>query len=302
MAGLSTVRAASEGTPAEANPYSVISDRNVFHLNPPPPPPSADDAKPVDLPKVILTGIVGKGTTLKVLLAIPPKDSKDFVTYLTLVPGQREHDVELVKIHAEKEEVEIINSGTAQTLSSKSNSYAAMAVAPHPGGGLKEEKGVPGLHRQMNPGFPRPVAPGPSAEATQGGGSALIVGGGGDSRSQYGGSSGGAFVSGGVSGAGAASYGASGTGVPGQIGSGLANAVGNNVGNQIAASLLNSQNGHYQMPSPTAPPLPPDVQGSLMVLHKAAMDGAGPPLPPPVQAAVDGLEGQPPPEGPPTPP
>jgi len=301
VAFLATAKAATDIPPADANPYSVISDRNVFHLNPPPPPVSAEDSKPVELPKVALTGFFGKGKSMKVLLAIPPKNSKDPWTYLTLVPGQRDQDVELVRIHAEKEEVEILNSGTAQTLS-KSNSYAAMAGVAHPTGAPagEKEKGVAGLHHPMNAGLGGHAAGAPTAAATPGGSSPLVVGGA-DSRS----ASGGAFVSGGQSGTAAPSFGGglgtAGAGVPGQLGGGLGNAAGNEVGAQIGNALFNSQTGHYQMPTPTTPPLPPDVQGSVIVVQKAAMGGRGPPLPPPLQAAVDGLEGQEPPpqEGPP---
>ena len=53
-----------------------------------------------------------------------------------------------------------INAGTAQTLSAKSNSYAALAAAAPPaGGGPVREKGMPGIHRPMLPGLPPPSAP-----------------------------------------------------------------------------------------------------------------------------------------------
>ena len=41
----------------DSNPYSVITGRNVFHLNPPPPPPSTQKEKPPELPKVMLSGL-----------------------------------------------------------------------------------------------------------------------------------------------------------------------------------------------------------------------------------------------------
>jgi hypothetical protein len=291
MAALGTVVFASEVVPEEANPYSVISDRNVFHLNPPPLPPAAEPAKPLDLPKVMLTGFVGKGKSMKVLLAIPPaKDSKDTITYLSLAAGDREHDVQLVKIHLDKEEVEIINSGTAQTLSAKSNSYAAMAAAPRSCGGSPGEKGVPGIHRPMLPGFTPPgfnppAAPGPAAGAKQSVGSPLIVGGGGGYGSQFGGSSGGAIVSGGSSiGAGGA---ASGQYVPtGATATGAA-ATGNNVGSQIANTLFNPQTPRLQTAASTGPSIPPDLQGPTMVLKKAASPGDFPPLPPILQEELD---------------
>jgi hypothetical protein len=302
MAYCATAMAASEVVPDEANPYSVISDRNIFHLNPPPPPVSADAPKPLDLPKVMLTGFVGKGTSMKVLLAIPPaKDSKDTIAYLSLAPGDREHDVQLVKIHLDKEEVEIINSGTAQTLSAKSNSYAALAASPHSEGG-PHEKGVPGIHRPMIPGFTPPgrgVQGEPAAETAnsnfgrRSGGSSIIAGSGDNYASAFGGSSSGAIVSGG------SSYGASGGVASGQyVPSGTA-AAGGDVGARIANTLFNPQTPNYQTPISAAPIIPPENQGPIMALKKAtseaATGGGFPPLPPIVQEEMDAATGQAPP-------
>ena len=111
--------------PAQSNPYAVVWERNIFHLNPEPIPPRDPPPAPPELPKVMLTGFVGKGSSTKILLAIVPKDAKDSTCYLCLAPGQKDHDVELVNIHLEKEEVDIINSGTLETLSVASNSYAS---------------------------------------------------------------------------------------------------------------------------------------------------------------------------------
>jgi hypothetical protein len=68
-------------------------------------------------------------------------------------------------------------------------------------------------------------------------------------------------------------------------GQGLAN---NNVGAQIANSLFNSQSGQYHMPTPNAPPAPPEVQAANMLIQKAAMPENTPPLPPTMQALLDG--------------
>src|SRR5271163_2541148 len=129
MVGLANALAQGDTAAADANPYSVISDRNVFHLNPPPPPPAKDEAPPVEARKLILTGLMKKHNAERdavvVFLAIPPKDAKDSMIYLTLAPGEKEHDVELVKVRFDKEEVDVINAGTPETLSVKSNSYAS---------------------------------------------------------------------------------------------------------------------------------------------------------------------------------
>lgn len=301
MAVFATALSASDTPVTDSNPYAVISDRNIFHLNPPPPPVPAEAPKPVDLPKVALTGFYGKGTSMKVMLAVlPPKDSKDPIAYLSLAPGDRDHDVQVVRIHSKEVEVDIINSGTAQTLT-RSNDLASLGSLPHSGGGggggaLGERER--GIHRPMIPGFTPPPGPGAPVGKTReaGGGSSLVIGGR-DSGSTFGG--GGAIVSGGGSGGG---------GYSGQalVGGGVSAAQyantaapGNNVGSQLANSLFNPTSGHYQPATPSAPPLPHEVQAALLLGQKASANGSGPPLPPDVQAAADGLENQggPPPPG-----
>jgi hypothetical protein len=289
---LGTAAAASEVVPDGGNPYSVISDRNVFHLNPAPDPKAAEAPKPVELPKVMLTGFVGKGSSMKVLFAIPPaKDSKDnTVTYLSLSPGDRDHDVQLVKIHLKEEEVEILNAGTAQTLSAKSNSYEAMLSAPHQGGGggrPGEMRGFPpGIHRPMLPGFNPPgAAPAeehtfPSAARQGGGGSAVIAGGG---------ESSGAIVSGGSGGG----FGGLGAGQYAQSGGAIGNTIttGNNVGEQIANALSNPQASRLQTPISTGPVVPVEEQGPRMALGKLTSGGGGPPLPPIIQQQLEEATG-----------
>jgi hypothetical protein len=310
IAGRASASAVVDNPLGDVNPYAVISDRNVFHLNPPPPPPAAPEPKPVDLPKVMLTGFVGKGSRMKVYLAIPPKDAKESIYYTSgLVPGDKDHGVELVKINYDKKEVDIINEGTAQTLSVKSNSYSSVAAAaPGKGGG-----GAPGMPggiglRHQPPGFPSPNIPqraSPTAAASPNGGESAIVagGGGGGSTIVAGGSgfSGGGggnsspFAANGASPYGGSSYGAANTGAIVSGGNSAypppgATTTGNNVGSQIATSLFNPSTGHYQMP-PTAPPLPASVQAAGLLLHQQA---GGPPAPPPVQQAAEEEGGGPP--------
>jgi len=295
MAGLATTLTAAEPEPADANPYSVISDRNVFHLNPPPPAPPVDEAPPVEARKLMLTGIVKKGSAWRVWLAIPAKDSKETTIYLTLAPGEKEHDVELVKIRSEKEEVDVINAGIPQTLTVKSNTFASTAApAAHPerGGAPPMPGGIPGLgHRSGFPSRnPMPTPAGSGAALTPRGGSAIIAGGGGGS----------AIISGGGGlGNGGSQYGSYGTSGAGTIvsggapygGAGVASA--NTAGEQIATSLFNQQNGHYQPPTPTAPPAPPLVQATGMMAQKMTNPN-GPPLPPNLQSMLDGSPEAPP--------
>lgn len=106
-----------------ANPYSVITSRNVFHLNPPPPPPAADKGPPPVLPKIFLSGFMWNGDKLSVLLVVktpnPDLKSADLPSYLTLAEGAKDGAVELVKVYPEEGKVDILNSGTPMTLSMK---------------------------------------------------------------------------------------------------------------------------------------------------------------------------------------
>ena len=298
MTGLAGIVAAADHALADVNPYSVISDRNVFHLNPPPPPPPPPEPKPLDLPKVMLTAFVGKGSALKVYLAIPPREAKESIFYTGgMVANQKEHDVELVKINYDKKDpvsVDILNSGTAQTLTLKSNTYLSSATSPAPakGGGAPGMPAGIGLRHQPPgtppPNFPPPAAP--AAAAPNGGSSAIIAGGGGGS----------AIIAGGGGGANSTSpqsYGSSGGAlVAGGYGGGGTTGAANNVGNQIANSLFNPQTGRYQNSSSGGTVAPIEVQAAGMLIQKAALNGGGPPLLPSIQNAVDGMD------GPPTPP
>jgi len=262
---LASVAAAAIMTPADANPYSVISNRNVFHLSPPPPPVEEAQAPP-DLPKVMLTGFLGKGSFVKVLLAIPPKENKDPMVYLTLAPGEKGgeagRDVELVSIRLDKEEVDIINSGTPQTLSVKSNSFVSTAApaGPHPGAAPAMPR-MPGIHRAG--GFPPGMKPQSStapAPSSSGGGSAIVIGG-----DDQGGS---AIVAGG----GGGGFGESSSGAI--VSGGGSFAMGGGAGAQIPGIF--NQPGQIQTPTSTATPIPLVNQVAHMLLQEAA---GGPPSP-----------------------
>ncbi len=302
-AGLGTCFANGETADAEGNPYAVISDRNIFHLNPPPPPPPIDPPKPSDTRKVMLSGFLGKGNSTRALMAIVPKDTKEPTRYLNLAPGERKDDVELVSIRLKEEEVDIVNEGTAMLLSVKSNSFASTATAPPPAAGAPEKPGRGGFQRPISPAFQRsmPVAPAggpaaPVAAAAPGGGGAIIIGGG-NSGSQMMSPNGGTVVSGGsqygggagsqYGGGASSSYGGSivtgGSGVSGYANN--AGAYANNAGVQVG-SLFNSQTGAYQKALPTVAPAPPEVQAVTLAAQAAA---GGPPAPP-----IPGMPGGPP--------
>jgi hypothetical protein len=295
MAGLGTSVVFGATGDAEGNPYGVISDRNIFHLNDPPPPPPVDPPKPLDGRKLMLSGFLGKGASTRVLMAIMPKDNKESTVYLNLAPGERNEKVELVRIRLKEKEVDIVDDGMPMTLSVKSNSFASVS-GPQPAAGGPPERPMKGGFSRPSPAAPVAghTAPAAVAAAGQTGNGTIIIGGG-NSGSQGGSGSGGAIVSGGSSafGGGAGSYAGAnnaivtgGSSMGGGIGSG---AYANNTGAQNTGvpinSLFNPQTGRgYGVP--TSPPAPPrEVQAAAIALQAAA---GGPPAPPP----PPGTEGQ----------
>jgi hypothetical protein len=141
------------------NPYAIIAERNVFHLNPPPPPPASEEAPKADLPVIKITGIVKIGDKIRALFVTQPKNTKDAPTYFNLSEGERDGILEVVKIHVEDQTVEIINSGTPATLSVKDDSLAKNEGSAPPGApespGVKPPfpalPGVPGLGNRHAP-------------------------------------------------------------------------------------------------------------------------------------------------------
>jgi hypothetical protein len=219
----------------------------------------------------MLTGIMKKHDSLEVFLAIPPKDNKETTLYLSLAPGEKQHDVELVRVRYEKGEVDIVNGGTPETLSVKSNSYASMAAAPAPRSEHGGSPVLPGFGHKAGFGPMRntlPTPPGPTAGATPREGSAIIAGGG---------SGGSAIISGGGGyGNGNAPIGGGGTIVSGGSPYG-AGALANTAGDQISSALLNQRTSTTVPPQLVTPSLPVDVQAAQLMVHEAA---GGPPMPP----------------------
>ena len=300
----------SDGAGDNSNPYAVIIDRNIFRLNPPPPPPSAADKKPVELPKVYLNGIIKIGDDVRVLFSIPPKDAKGQTSYFKLAPGERDDVLELVGIHPNQQEVDVLVNGTPMTLSMLSNSLAAAgakaaggATAPEPAGSLQGRRAAreaaaaaatPGGSSAIIAGGGRNSSPygGVTVGGGGGGGGGGITTIGGGSFSSRGGGSGGVAVSGGSSsfgggGVGASSFGGGGVSVAG-------GASGNTVGGQIASALLSGSSGPTQIANiPAQQPVDPDQQALNMAAYNALHPDA-PPLPPAIQAMVDGVPYEPP--------
>jgi hypothetical protein len=149
----------------DANPYSIIAQRNVFGLNPPPAAPEPDKGPPPNLPVVRLSGFMRKGDPWKVLLAVevenPDPHGHALTCYLTLAEGDKktvgsgskQGVLELVKAYADLEKVDIINAGTPMTLSLKENGIASSPPSPVGRGA------VPPIHKHIGPGPPPPTRP-----------------------------------------------------------------------------------------------------------------------------------------------
>jgi hypothetical protein len=272
---------AAATTSEDANPYGVISEKNVFRLNPPPPAAPAEVAKPPDIPKVMLSGFQKVGDRMKVYLAIPAKDAKDTTAYLALQAGEKERDVEVIKIREDKQEVDILNTGTLMTLTIKSNGFAltgggAAPGKPGPAGG---PPGPGGRRLNIPAGGPQPMRPTAGAPPPANADNAAIVAGGNGFNSgspSYNGST--------------SSYGTSGAIVSGgmvQPEPGVG-AVPNSAAAQIANSLLSGANSGqgYRMPVPeNVVPASPVVQAAGLLIHQAA---GGPPSPTGLEGPAEG--------------
>jgi hypothetical protein len=135
---MTAAAAAGNDSVDSSNPYSVIVERNIFHLNPPPPPPEPEKPK-VELPVIKITGFVNIGQVDKVLFVSQPKNPKEEKMYYSLSEGEKTsnggHEFELVKIHPSQDAVDVINDGVAVTLTVKDDALAPSAgPAPGPAG------------------------------------------------------------------------------------------------------------------------------------------------------------------------
>jgi hypothetical protein len=315
VAATATPSSTLDATGDNSNPYAVIVDRNVFRLNPPPPPPAPQE-KPKELPKVYLSGIIKIGDDVRVLFSIPPKDAKSQTSYFKLAPGEKDGDLELVKIHPDQQNVDVLVSGTAMTLSMLSNTLASAGAKAASGAAAPAPGARPGPAGRA--GLAAPPAPA-TASATRES-SAIVVGGGSRDSSTYGGTTvagggggvttigggnsssfgGGAGVSvaGGNSSFGGGGVGATpfggGTTVSGGLssayggGTTVAGGAGTSAAAQVGNLLAAGPQGSAQVSNLQQPGLSGEQQALEMAAF-AAEHPNGPPLPPPVQAQVDGV-------------
>jgi hypothetical protein len=269
-AGLLAAGPASANNPLPDNPYATIAARNIFGLVAPPPPddPAKDAEK--NLPKIKPTGIMSVFGQSKVLFQVaagaatkPRQQAKE--EFYILSQGQREDDIEVIKIDEKNSLVTFDNHGTTQEL--------PLANAPDSGAFASSPPG-PG-----NPGMPGPGNPGMTRGRRGGGGNSGPGG-----FTQFGAGPGGR--SGGM-----------GNGAPG-FNSGAGNGANNGMDfggstqgriYQPEASTMTPEESQIiivaqhlkaiQENNPTAPLYPPTVIDSQAGISQGADAGSGPPPP-----------------------
>ena len=162
MALGSIVRAADPVAPGD--PYATVIERNIFGLNPPPPPnANPQDANPP--PKITPNGIMDILGGLQVLFKVaqPPKPGNPPEETYILSEGQRQDDIEVVKIDQKNSVVTFNNHGETQMLPLVTTMPASTpAPAPAAPGGPGGSGG------RFFPGFVNPGG-GPGGRPRRGG-------------------------------------------------------------------------------------------------------------------------------------
>lgn len=230
------------------NPYAAAAARNMFGLNPPAPPSSTTAADQTPPPKITPNGIMSIFGQLQVLFKTADKTKggkpgaeQDYI----LSEGERQDDIEVVKIDEKGGIVTFKNHGEIQNLtlaagtaSSSAGAAAATVATPaNPGAGFHPATG--GFSSTAGNNFAM-RGNGPN---TEGYGRQPSPGNNGMTGNNYGG--------------GASSYGANNT--AGGINFGGANP------NQITTP------GYHE----TGPPMAPEVQAAIMEAQRLQMQNAG---------------------------
>ncbi len=125
-------------TAASDNPYAAIAARNIFGLNPPAPPGPVENPED-NLPKITPTGIMGVFGNYQVLFKVSPAKPSpaDKDQFYILSQGQRQDDIEVIKIDNEKNLVTFDNNGTTQELPlAESSTSGGGGSASAPSGGM----------------------------------------------------------------------------------------------------------------------------------------------------------------------
>ena len=153
--GLGWSLAAAAALP-ESNPFQTIISRNPFGLKPPPAPPTNNPAATTEdfNNKVMITGMFRDRGVLKACLAVVSANKQNPSTlYAMLAVGEKEHNVEVLRIDDKTETVEVQNGWTKTTLNFKDNSFKPSG--PAPGAPGARPPGAPPMAGMPNtaPGF-----------------------------------------------------------------------------------------------------------------------------------------------------
>ena len=126
----------SANNPSPDNPYTAIAARNIFGLVAPAPPPDPNAHIEDTLPKITPEGIMGVfgnwQVLFKVVAAKPVPGAKD--EFYTLSEGQRQDDIEVVKIDYKKSLVTFDNHGFTQELPLTDAATSGASAPALPGG------------------------------------------------------------------------------------------------------------------------------------------------------------------------
>ena len=113
------------------NTYEAILTRNAFGLVPRPLPPEVTPPPPV-LPDIKICGFVVTSNRVNALFAAVPKTPKERETYFDLTEGQTDGPLQLLKIHLDQQEADVVNSGVPMRLSMSENGFKVLPVIPSP--------------------------------------------------------------------------------------------------------------------------------------------------------------------------
>lgn len=141
--------AAPESVPDSRRDYNAIVERNVFGLKPMPPPSTPSNPAPPAPPKITLTGITtilgDKTALLKAELPASKPGEKAKEQPLILSEGQREGNIELLKVNENAGTVTVNDYGTVMTVAfpkvTSGTPASPPASPPQPNG----------IHRGMRP-------------------------------------------------------------------------------------------------------------------------------------------------------
>ena len=187
LIGLLMIGGAARGitpdSPANANPYQGIVDRNVFGLRPPPPPQEAPPPPkpPVNITLTGITTLMEKKRAFMSVTGSPKPGAPAATTSYMLTEGERQGDIEIVQIDEKEGSVKLKQSDTPVTISFKENGVkggpppTAVAGQPNPGFQPFTPAAFPGQKTIPNtiPGRPlRIPGTGTTGSGTQPGGGA----------------------------------------------------------------------------------------------------------------------------------